>query len=123
MSHLFRASFILAAALALAVPVFAQEGPLTQAGSDTVTAAAPSAEVVPNSGPTLASLDFAVPAPRMAFDAPSAFAVQPNRQNVALMVVGGAGLLVGAVIGGDEGTIIMIAGGGIGLLGLWRYLR
>jgi hypothetical protein len=39
------------------------------------------------------------------------------------MIVGGAMLLVGAVIGGDEGTIVMLGGGGLGLLGLWYYLR
>jgi hypothetical protein len=41
----------------------------------------------------------------------------------ALMVVGGAALIVGAVIGGDEGTIIMVGGAVIGLIGLWRWLQ
>jgi hypothetical protein len=39
-----------------------------------------------------------------------------------MIIVGGAGLVVGAVIGGDAGTIVMIAGGSVALLGLWRYL-
>ncbi len=122
MSHVLGASFMLAAAVAFAVPVSAEESPLAQAESEVVTAVADSARTVLIPGPTLTSLDFAAPAPRMALDAPSAFAVQSNRQNVALMGVGGAGLLVGAIIGGDAGTVIMIAGGGVGLLGLWRYL-
>lgn len=44
-------------------------------------------------------------------------------RNVALMLIGGATLVVGSVVGGDAGTIIMITGGVIGLTGLWRYLQ
>jgi len=43
--------------------------------------------------------------------------------NPAMMIVGGAALIVGAVIGGRSGTIVMIAGGIIGLVGLWNYLQ
>jgi hypothetical protein len=39
------------------------------------------------------------------------------------MVVGGIGLVVGSLIGGDTGTIVMAAGGVVGLIGLYRYLR
>jgi hypothetical protein len=46
-----------------------------------------------------------------------------NSGNTALMLVGGAALIVGAVIGGDAGTIIMIGGAGVGLYGLWQYLK
>jgi hypothetical protein len=42
---------------------------------------------------------------------------------VAMMVVGGAALIVGAVIGGTSGTIFMIGGGAVGLVGLWRYMQ
>jgi hypothetical protein len=41
----------------------------------------------------------------------------------AMMIVGGATFLAGALIGGDAGTIIMVAGAGIGLWGLYQYLR
>ena len=40
-----------------------------------------------------------------------------------MMIVGGAALIVGAVVGGTAGTIIMIVGGVIGLVGLWNYLQ
>jgi hypothetical protein len=43
--------------------------------------------------------------------------------NVALMIVGGAVLIVGAVVGGTAGTIIMVGGGVIGIIGLYRYLQ
>jgi hypothetical protein len=41
----------------------------------------------------------------------------------AMMIVGGAGLLVGTVVSGKPGTRIMIGGGLLGLVGLWRYER
>ena len=46
-----------------------------------------------------------------------------NSENKALMIVGGAAFVAGALIGGDAGTIIMIGGAGFGLYGLWQYLR
>ena len=46
-----------------------------------------------------------------------------NSQNTAMMIVGGAGVLAGAIVGGKAGTVVMIGGTAIGLLGLWRYLK
>lgn len=45
-----------------------------------------------------------------------------NRNAVAMMIVGGAALLVGAVIGDDAGTLVMVGGAGIGLYGLYLFL-
>lgn len=44
-------------------------------------------------------------------------------QGQVLMIVGGAALLTGAIIGDDAGTLIMIGGAGIGLWGLYLYLQ
>jgi hypothetical protein len=44
-------------------------------------------------------------------------------QNRALMIVGVAALITGAVIGGDAGTIVMLGGAGIGLYGLYQFLN
>jgi hypothetical protein len=44
-------------------------------------------------------------------------------QPEALMIVGGAAFLAGALIGGDAGTIVMVGGAGIGLYGLYLYLQ
>jgi hypothetical protein len=44
-------------------------------------------------------------------------------QNVALMVVGGAALITGLVIGGDGGTLVAIGGAVIGLWGLFNYVK
>ncbi len=42
-----------------------------------------------------------------------------TRQNRALMIVGGAGL----VIGGDAGTLISVGGAVVALWGLYQYLN
>jgi hypothetical protein len=44
-------------------------------------------------------------------------------QAQAMMVVGAAALITGAIIGGDPGTIIMVGGAVIGLYGLYQYLQ
>jgi hypothetical protein len=57
---------------------------------------------------------------------PSPYAPPPREKvgtNVALMIVGGAGLIVGAIIGGTAGTIVMVGGGVVGLVGLYKYLQ
>jgi hypothetical protein len=41
----------------------------------------------------------------------------------AMMVVGVAGLIAGAIIGGTPGTIVMVGGAVIGLIGLYDYLQ
>jgi hypothetical protein len=47
----------------------------------------------------------------------------PRGQPVALMAVGVAALVAGAVIGDDVGTMFMVGGGVLGLYGLYLYLR
>lgn len=55
---------------------------------------------------------------------PAAMPERPTtRRSTAMMIVGGATLIVGAVIGGKSGTIVMVVGGAIGLVGLWNYLQ
>ena len=41
----------------------------------------------------------------------------------AEMLVGGAAIVVGALIGGDGGRVLMFGGAVVGLYGLWNYLR
>jgi hypothetical protein len=63
---------------------------------------------------------------QLAPNSPVPYATPPKEKvgsNVALMIVGGAGLIVGAIIGGTAGTIVMVGGGVVGLLGLYRYLQ
>jgi len=87
-----------------------------------VASTKPSPEVV--RGPSLSTARVAshavstkrgAPAPLIQ-DKPS------NRNSVALMIVGGAALVVGAVIGGDAGTLVMLGGAAVGLYGLYLFL-
>jgi hypothetical protein len=39
------------------------------------------------------------------------------------MVVGGAALLTGLIIGDDPGTVIAVGGAVVGLYGLYQYLQ
>jgi hypothetical protein len=72
-------------------------------------------------GPTMDAASVAVR------HAPVADAAAPRRggygQPVALMVVGGAAVLVGLIIGGGAGTAIAIGGAVAGLVGLYQYLQ
>lgn len=55
--------------------------------------------------------------------APAAEARLGAGRNVALMVVGGAALIIGAVIGGTAGVLIAVAGAAIGLYGLYNFVQ
>ncbi len=46
-----------------------------------------------------------------------------TRQNRALMIVGGAGMLTGLVIGDDAGTLISVGGAVVFLWGLYQYVQ
>jgi hypothetical protein len=54
---------------------------------------------------------------------PYALRASEGGHNPAMMVVGGAAMIVGAVVGGTAGTIVMIGGGILGLVGLWNYMQ
>jgi len=90
--------------------------------------AAPVADVAaPAVAPSLASTQSAAPVGVHAITMTTPFDPAPapraTGNSPALMIVGGVMLLVGAVIGGDSGTIVMLGGGALGLYGLWTYLR
>jgi len=73
-------------------------------------------------GPTIASASIAV---RNA-STPATLAARHHGgmgQPEILMIVGGAALLVGLVIGGGAGDAIAIGGGVAGLIGLYQYLQ
>lgn len=129
MWNTLRAFTIAGVALVFAFPAGAQQGLWSPAPVAVGISPAQSVGVNPTSGttaaipgPTRASLAFPVSASTTPSYVPSVEMREPSRRNTALMIVGGAGLLVGAIVGGDEGSVIMIAGGGVGLWGLWRHL-
>ena len=112
----------------------AQEASTTGAAVTTDSAAAPVAV-----GPTLASASVAVrataespavdvasrPLSSAAANAPTNALPARNSQGQpkALMIVGGAAFIAGALIGDTAGTAIMIGGAGVGLYGLYLYLQ
>ena len=92
--------------------------------------AAPAVSVAAPAGPTLGAARLAADAPTPALSAeerhepPNAFRNGAGfGQPEALMIVGGAAFLAGALIGDDAGTIVMVGGAGIGLYGLYLYLQ
>ena len=148
--RLFAASALASlAALALAgAPLAAQSA---QFGSDTRTSALAAVGAVPTAlvgslgsvprdsvsatttpssasaaalrGPSTASARVAAHAISTSRGAPPVFQdKKSNKNSVALMIVGGAALVVGAVIGDDAGTLVMLGGAAVGLYGLYLFL-
>lgn len=107
------------ATLLLAVPVVAHADPVRP-----ITHPDSTARAVNVVGPTAAAAAVAVQArPDASVEAAAMQQRAGLGQSRALMLVGLATLIAGAVIGGDAGTIIMVAGAGIGLWGLYQYLQ
>lgn len=100
------------------------------AAPDVAPAAAPGSpgakHATAPAGPTLERAAAGVRAPRAAAG-PNAPLPAPRReetaQNRAMMIVGGAGLIVGAIIGDTAGTLVMVGSAGVGLWGLYKYLE
>jgi len=76
-------------------------------------------------GPTVAASTIGIRAPVQAksLNTNSRDAHMGAGTNVALMVVGGAALIVGAIIGGTPGVLIAVAGAAIGLYGLYGFIQ
>ena len=96
--------------------------PMAIVAPDNVAAAVTAA---PQTGASITGLRAGVHARETA--RPLSPTAAPTRANLgqarAMMVVGVAGLIVGAIIGGTPGTIIMVGGGVVGLFGLYDYLQ
>lgn len=117
----------------VAQPTFSQQALAQQAlvpRASTSNVAAPATEPAPaaaqpSAGPTMDAASVAVrqPVTHEARD-PNA---PPRRagygQPVALMVVGGAALLTGLIIGGGAGTAIAVGGAVVGLYGLYEFVQ
>jgi hypothetical protein len=106
---------------------FAGFGAVPTSLVDSVTAAASPAPTAPGAvtrGPTLASARVGSHTIRSTSRGPLPVIQNrsSNRNAVALMIVGGAALVIGAVIGDDAGTLVMLGGAGIGLYGLYLFL-
>ena len=124
MSARFRVALLPLCALILAMPTTTASGQVIDRGA---VVAPESAGAPPAAGPTLQSLSVGVRAHAAPADS-LAVAAQQRRgggfgQPEALMIVGGAAILIGAIIGDDAGTIFMVGGAVVGLYGLYKYLQ
>ncbi|HSU96711.1 MAG TPA: hypothetical protein VLI40_05740 [Gemmatimonadaceae bacterium] len=124
MRHLF-ASLAVAVALApaaLAAQSFSGPAALVPASPAPVVAAAPAA------APSMVRPDVAGISVKSDANAPlavntAAAAGLHQGEGVALMAVGGAGLIAGLLIGDSPGTAVAIGGLAVGLVGLYEYVR
>jgi hypothetical protein len=120
----------LATVVALAIPAAAHAQRALPAAFSSV-GVAPSIQVAPATAAELPTVSRAVAdsaAATVTSDAKAASTATPSDHanvgpNVALMIIGGAGIITGAVIGGSGGTVLAVGGAVVGLYGLWRYLH
>lgn len=120
---------VLSLLFAAAAPLAGQA--VANTSSDSVQVAADTARAVregaptPSTGAALTGLRSGVHARETARETQPTMA--PKRaglgQSRAMMIVGVAALATGAIIGGDAGTIIMVGGAVIGLIGLYEWLQ
>jgi hypothetical protein len=110
---------IVVASLAVARPAHAQSAALVPAPATVpVVAAEPTAVPV---GPTLDAATVGVR--HQAVETNAAARRSGMGQGEALMIVGGAAVLVGLLIGGGAGSAIAVGGAIVGLVGLYEYLQ
>jgi hypothetical protein len=95
---------------------------------DSSTTAVTSDSAVTTYPATTSSIDMGPAAVRRtttprSLDAAMAATHQGMGEAKALMIVGAAGFVAGALIGGDSGKIIMVGSAVVGLYGLYQYLQ
>lgn len=124
MSFAIRSMIAIAAVFTVVAPVSAQDSALADTGQQPLSASV-SGNAALFGGPTAQGAALMAPVTLATFEATPTAALLRQRasHDVALMFVGGAGLIVGSIIGGDAGTVIMVGSGVIGLVGLYRYLQ
>lgn len=99
--------------------VIALTAPVTVVPSAVIIDRAPSAQATPSWMNAMAVAPARTAQTSVARDVDAG----SRPQSVSMMIVGGAGLLVGGIVGGKAGTVIMVGGGVVGLIGLWNYLK
>lgn len=113
------------AAIAIAALVLPSSSDAQELANQSVTPVTTPAAAPALAGPTVDGAAVGFQREQRSTDLEPVTVAQPRRgtSSTALMIVGGAAFLAGAVIGGDAGTIIMIGGAAIGLYGLYLYLQ
>jgi hypothetical protein len=105
-------SILAAAAVMLSSSVASAQSPAPKAAQQSV-------------GPTVSASAVGVRAPAVVqnANARAADAHMGAGENVALMVVGGAALIIGAIMGHTAGALIAVAGAVVGLYGLYHFIQ
>lgn len=117
-------AFASAAALVFGAPLRAQSADVTATPASSVAPAANAIEAAPaNAGPTATAAAVAVRRANTEAPAPVPAAAGGQGRGTALMIVGGAAILTGIVIGNGAGYAISVAGAVVGLYGLYLYLQ
>ncbi len=99
------------------------QAPAPQASPASTTTSSTS-YVTKSAGPTVEATKIGVKQATNASKPPAANDAHVGAgQNIALMVVGGAALIIGAVIGGAAGILIAVAGAAVGLYGLYYFIQ
>lgn len=116
----------------LPVAVIAQSANTSAVGITSNAAVAPNATMTPNAampsaGPTTAASAVGIRAPVAQRSATAAAAAADPHigagQNIALMVVGGAALIIGAAIGDTAGILLAVGGAIVFLYGLYNFVQ
>ena len=126
MSRMHRFTMALAVLL-VATPLAAQGTPGTPAtllNTPAPNAVAPvAAPAHPSAGPTEANAAVGIRA-IVSTAAPAPLAPQGSvGRNPAMMIVGAAAFIIGAFLQDPARPIVMVAGAGLGIYGLWQYLK
>jgi hypothetical protein len=115
--------FALGATVLFVAPLHAQDASLAAPVSAPVVAPESQPAVQTPTGPTMDAATIAVKNVSSELKAPAPAAGKYYDQGTKLMIVGGAAILTGIVVGGDAGHAISIVGAVVGLYGLYKYLE
>ncbi|HET9424084.1 MAG TPA: hypothetical protein VFO55_01835 [Gemmatimonadaceae bacterium] len=113
----FLVAFAAVACLSTAARAQQASSPDLQAGADTAGTLSTGAQTSLIDRPSEAVRRPTANAAAMPLPATS------TSESKAMMVVGAAAFVAGALIDGDAGTVLMVGGAVVGLYGLWNYLR
>jgi hypothetical protein len=122
MSRDIRIALLALVALSVAPSLKAQSAQIVGPRVESARAGV-SASMAHSTAPAVTEAEaLAVPAPAIV---PAAVPQNPNlrRRGVPQMIIGGVVILGGALVGGDAGTIVSLAGLGYGIYGLYLYLN
>ena len=116
---------IVAFLLAAAAPLSAQSIAAAPVPSAAAVPAAQPVSFAPAAGPTYSAMTVAAHTSERVDEHVISAAARGGDvgQAKAMMIVGAAAFLAGAVIGNTPGTIVMVGGAVVGLVGLYDYLQ